>query len=112
MARCTDPELQALHDRLEQARAAETPDLVEIRACKQRIIEYLAQCVFEVIHRDQGDEAGQLRLRVISNGAPRRSAPRGICSPVKTKEIRRIEDLLKSAFGDVKSCSTAWPGQT
>lgn len=112
MARCTDPELQALNDRLKQARAAEIPDLLEIRQCKRRIIQHLARSVFEVIHRDQGDEARKLRLRVIRNGAPRSSAPRGICSPVKTEEIRRIEDLVKNAFGGIKSCSTAWPEDT
>ncbi len=106
-------ELRALRGQLDEARTAEIPDLVEIRRCRDLWYERLADRALEIM------EASKVRhtrspfqavnmLRVINNDSPLQSAPRGICSPVKTKEIRIFEDEMRIVFGKIESCTTAW----
>ena len=108
MANNSDSEFRALEDQLDKASTAEIPNLLEIRRCKKQIIEHLAYCVMEMLEGDKVEPASRSTLRAISNDAPLSSTPRGICSPIKTEEIRRFEDLARDLFGNIESCTTAW----
>ena len=108
----SDPELQTLHDQFDEAPAADVPNLVEIRIRKDRIYEYIARCVIDVMNTGWNEQSDRVTLRTISNDSPMPGAPRGNCSPVKTLEIRRFEDLVRKVFGDVGSCETAWVEET
>lgn len=110
MACTTDTELQALHDALDKAWAADVPNLAEIRQCRKRIIRYLAQRVFDLMQGNKDKQVDRLALTVISNDAPDPGVPRGICSPVKTAEIRRFEESARAVFGRIESCTTTWRG--
>lgn len=47
-------------------------------------------------------------VRVISNDVPNPGEPRGICSPLKTDDIKQFEASARVVFGDIESCSTTW----
>lgn len=108
MAHTPDPEFDALRAQLEKARRAEVPDLVEVRACTDRLCRYLAPLVFEQMYPETEKPGKPLTLKVLDNPSPRPAASRGICSPIKTEEIRRFEALLREAFGAIESCSMSW----
>lgn len=55
MAKSSDPELQALHDRLDEALKADIPGLPEIRRRRATIIKYIAACVIELMCRAAGN---------------------------------------------------------
>ncbi len=109
MAFTPNADLQSLQDQLDAARAADVPDLAEIRKYKNRVIEYLARCTSEHMSADEDHVAGTTPLQLISTESPLPCIPRGICSPLKTPEIRRFEKLFREAFGDIESCTTSWP---
>jgi hypothetical protein len=104
----TDPELQKLHDRLDEALAAEIPSLPEIRQRRKRIILYLAACVRELMYPPGDRPKKSSALRIIRNDSPLPSEPRGICSPIKTDELQRFEASARRVFGDIGQCETAW----
>jgi len=104
----TDPELQKLHDRLDEALEAEIPCLPEIRRRRKRIITYLAACVMEPMHPVGDPPQKPSALRVIANDSPLPSTPRGICSPIKTDEIRQFEAAAREVFGNIGPCTTSW----
>ena len=112
MASKTDRKLEALHERFVQARTADVPDLAEVRRCRERVYEYLADCVLEIMEADRAKAAPRRktgpRLDVIRNDAPSPGMPKGPCSPVKTEEIRRFEESARAVFGDIESCTTGW----
>lgn len=103
-----DSEFQSLKDQLDQAWSAEIPDLGEIRRCRERMVEHLALCVVEEMGDDAHEPADDSSLRVICNENPHQSDPRGICSPIKSPDIREFERLFRVAFGDSVCCTTAW----
>ena len=103
-----DSEFQSLTDQLEKAWSAEIPDLDEIRRCRERMVEHLALCVVEEMGDGAHEPARDSSLRVICNENPDHSDPRGICSPIKTPDIREFERLFRVAFGDSVACTTAW----
>ena len=108
MARTSDPELQALHNQLDEAWTADVPNIAEIHRCRTRIFKHLIRCALGLTDADAKKGAGQPTLRVISNDAPDASTPRGICSPLKTDEIRQFEASARAVFGDMASCTTTW----
>ncbi len=93
MASTSDSRFQVLGDQLDEAWTADIPNLVEIRRCRKQMIEHIALCVLEVMQADEDEHTNQLTLRVITNDSPLPSIPKGICSPIKTEEIKRFEDL-------------------
>ena len=112
MANSTDPYLNQLDDEWVAARRAEIPDLNEVRAKRRRIIEYLAECVLEVMRgcttSTDAVPTGP-RLRVIRNDGPVRRNPRGMSSPIKTDEIRAFEARVNRIFGIDARAVTEWP---
>lgn len=109
MAITSDPRLQELHDRLDEALEADIPSLPEIRRRQEKIIMYLARCVWEVLHAHGEEAPARSRLRVITNDSPMRGIPRGISSPIKNDETRRFEALVREVFPNAGSCTTIWP---
>lgn len=103
--------LARLEDELRAARSAEIPNLVDIRDCKARFIEYLAMCVLEEMEsRVQLGPRGP-RLDVFCNDGPVRQNPRRMSSPVKTDDIRAFENRVSRVFGVTVSATTEWhPG--
>jgi hypothetical protein len=104
----SDPRLQQLHDRLDEALEADIPSLPEIRQRREKIIMYLARCVWEVLYAHGEMAPAGSRLRVITNDSPAPGSPRGICSPVKTDEFRQFEALAREVFRNAGTCTTVW----
>lgn len=94
---------------LEEARAAEIPSIPEIRACEKRHINYLTRLVVEYLRNRQRVPPPPVRLRVIGGGACSAGPARGICSPVKSRDLQAFEALGREIFGSIESCTTAWP---
>jgi hypothetical protein len=112
MSESTDPYLDHLGDQWEAARKADVPDLNEVRAHRQRFIEYLAKCVLEVMDGCNDCTASAPtgpRLRVITNDGPVRRSPRRMSSPIKTDEIRAFEARVNRVFGTDARAMTEWP---
>ena len=112
MSESSDPYLNHLDDQFVAARRAKIPDLTVIRARRKRIIEYLAQCVLEVMEGSASSsdpEPGGPRLRVITNDGPVRHNPRRMSSPIKTDEIRAFEARVNRIFGIDARAMTEWP---
>ena len=103
-----DSEFQSLTDQLEQAWSADIPDLIEIRRCRERMMVHMALCDNSETGGDTHEQPGHFSLRVIRNDSPHQSTPRGICSPIKTADMREFEGLFRAVFGDTVSCTTAW----
>ncbi len=108
MTQSPDLKFQALADALQKAWAAEVPNIPDILRCQERITEHLARCAWEFTQADGDEPADRLSFDVIRNDAPEASAPRGICSPVKTDEILQFEASVRAVFGDIESCTTIW----
>jgi hypothetical protein len=108
MTDTSDAEFQAISERMDEAWTADVPSLVEIRECREKMVEHIALCVIEVMKDDRDEPASKPALRVISNNSPDTSSLRGICSPVKTEKLRSFEDTAISVFGNIESCTTAW----
>jgi hypothetical protein len=108
MAITSDPRLQELHDRLDEALEADIPSLPEIRRRRKKIIMYLAGCVWEVLYACGEKAPANSRFRVITNDAPEPATLRGFCSPIKTDEMREFEAAAREVFGDIEQCTTAW----
>lgn len=118
MARTSDSEFEVIREQLGEAWRAEVPNLVEIRRCPRLLYEHLADCALEIMGASRDQKTIGLpfqavsTLRVINNDSPLHSAPKGICSPIKTEEIRKLEEGVRNVFGDTELCSTAWVGAT
>ena len=108
MAITSDPRLQELHDRLDQALEADIPSLPEIRRRREKIFMYLARCVWELLYAHGETAPAGSRLRVITNDSPAPRSPRGICSPVKTDELRQFEASAREVFRNAGTCTTVW----
>ena len=105
-------EAQVLREQLHKARRAEVPDLAEVRKYREMFYEFLADRTLEIMEADRYESAPRVKVSVdfdvISNDSPGLSASRGLCSPVKTEEIRQFEKAARKVFGDVEFCGTAW----
>jgi hypothetical protein len=108
MAITSDPRLQELHDRLDEALEADIPSLPEIRRRREKIFMYLARCVWEVLYAHGEAAPAGSRLRVIANDSPGPGSPRGICSPIKTDELRQFEASAREVFRNAGTCTTVW----
>jgi hypothetical protein len=108
MTRSSDTELDALCAEFDMAMAAEIPNLVEIRRCKNRILKSLARCVLEIMQESEQHRPPWHGFDVIRNDHPVPVAPRGICSPIKTEGIRQFERRVRKLFGAVGPCTTSW----
>ena len=108
MAITSDPRLQELHDQLDEALEADIPSLPEIRQRRQKIIMHLARCVWEVLYAHGEVAPASSRLRVITNDSAAPGSPRGICSPVKTDELRQFEESAREVFRNAGTCTTVW----
>ena len=108
MAITSDPRLQELHYQLDEALEADIPSLPEIRRCREKILLYLARCVWEVLYAHGERAPTSSRLRVITNVSPEPGSPRGICSPVKTDELRQFEASAREVFRNAGTCTTIW----
>ena len=106
MSESTDPYLDKLGDEWVAARKAEIPDINKVRATRDRFIEYLAECVLDVM---DGCAAPEPRLHVITNEGPVPRNPRRMSSPIKTDEIRAFEAQVNRIFGINASATTEWP---
>lgn len=105
----SDPYYDRLLRELDEARAAEIPSIPEIRACEKRRTRYLTRLVIEYLRNWQRVPPPPVRLRVIGGGACTAGPARGICSPIKSRELQAFEALGREIFGSVESCTTAWP---
>ena len=108
MAESLESEGQRLSAQLHDAWTAEVPNVAEIRRCQEQLLENMLQCVINLMEADTAEPTNRVKLRVIKNDFVYPSIPRGICSPVKTKEIREFEGLMRSVFGELESCVTVW----
>jgi hypothetical protein len=108
MAITSDPELQELHDRLDEALEADIPSLPEIRRRRNKIMRYLARCVWDMLYAHGETAPASSGLRVITNDSPAPGSPKGICSPVKTDELRHFEALAREVFPNAGTCTTVW----
>lgn len=106
-----DPVYDRLIRDIEEARTAEIPSIPHIRACEKRHISYLAKCVLEYMREQNRISSPRVRLRVIGGGATAGGRAKGICSPVKSRELQEFEALGREIFGDIESCTTAWPAE-
>lgn len=106
-------EAEALQQQLDRACRAQVPSLAEVRQYRQRIFELLVAEVCELMAPGCDDKSlpfePSVTLEVISVASPRLSAPRGFCSPLKSADLRRFENLVRGVFGnDTEPCSTGW----
>jgi hypothetical protein len=111
------PRGEILNQQLQDARAAQVPNIAEIRSLTEQLVDHIVDYILE--HFDEPTlEAPTLEapsdppLMVIRNAAPIHSDSRGIASPIKTDDVRVFEDLIRGAFGEIKSCTTAWNGES
>jgi hypothetical protein len=114
--RIESPELDKRFDEWIVARRADIPNLVEIRSTEESLLELLIPALEE--HVDEMHETSRCReafpvlteLRLLTNDSPTEIEPKGMCSPVKTADIRRFEQQVRAVFGDAGTCQTIWPG--
>lgn len=109
MAKSTDPYLQRLEDNFEAARTAAVPNIAEIRARREQIIEYIARCTISELVRQVLPLGPGPRLRAITNDGPVQYTGRRMSSPLKTDEIRAFEARVGDVFGIRASATTEWP---
>ncbi len=112
MSKSTDPYLNRLDDEWVAACRAEIPDLGKVRATRDRVIDYLARCVLEMMDSyatSTDPEPAGPRLHVITNDGPVRRNPRRMSSPIKTDRIRAFEARVNRIFGIDACAVTEWP---
>jgi hypothetical protein len=99
------------------ARSAPIADLAEIRRLNLLAEEAENKWVESV--QENWDELYLIltcgchysRMRVVlENDRPRKSPPRGLCSPVKTDETRRFEALVRRVFPGAQQATMEWRG--
>ena len=112
MSESSRAEAQVLREQLHRARRAEVPNLAEVRKYREMFYEFLVDRTLEIMEADRNESTLRIKVSVdfdvIRNDSPRFSASRGLCSPVKTQEIRQFEEAARKVFGDVEFCGTAW----
>ena len=113
MSDSSKAEGQVIQGQLHKARRAEVPNLAEVRKYRQIFHEFLVDCTLEILEADRNKEILQIKLSVdfdvICNDSAVPNWQRGICSPIKTDEIRRFENAVRKVFGNAaKPCTTAW----
>ena len=104
---------RVIQEQLHKARRAEVPNLTEVRKCREIFYEFLVDRTLEIMEADRNKEILRIKLSgdfdVISNDSPLPNQQRGICSPIKTGEIRRFENAVRKVFGNnAEPCTTAW----
>ena len=104
-----DPVLDRLSDAYFGEILADVPNLVEVRASRDLLIDYIVWCIrnrhWEVTNRP----APPPDLHVITNDGPVRRNPRRMSSPLKTREIRAFESRVNRVFGIEASAMMEWP---
>ncbi|MDX2412978.1 MAG: hypothetical protein QNK16_11430 [Woeseiaceae bacterium] len=115
MSDSSKAEGQVIQGHLHKARRAEVPNLAEVRKYRQIFHEFLVDCTLEILEADRNKEILRIKLSVdfdvICNDSPVPNRQRGICSPIKTDDIRRFENAARKVFGNVaEPCTTAWLG--
>ena len=113
MSDSSKTEAHVIREQLLEACRAEVPNLAEVRKCREIFYEFLVDCTLEILAADRNEETLRIKASVdfdvISNDSPVPNKRRGICSPIKTDEIRRFENAVRQVFGnDTKPCTTAW----
>jgi len=113
MSDSSKSEAQVIQEQLHKARRAAVPNLAEVRRCREKFYEFLVDRTLEILEADRNEEILRIKLSVdfdvISNDSPVPNKQRGICSPIKTDEIRRFENAARKVFGNVaEPCTTAW----
>ena len=104
---------QVIQEQFRDACRAEVPNLTDVRKCRKIFYEFLVDRTLEIMEADRNKELLRIKLSVafdvISNDSPVPNKQRGICSPIKTDEIRRFENAARKVFGNVaEPCTTAW----
>ena len=113
MSDSSKSEAQVIQEQLHKACRAAVPNLAEVRKCREKFYEFLVDRTLEILEADRNEEILRIKLSVdfdvISNDSPVPNKQRGICSPIKTGEIRRFENAVRKMFGNVaEPCTTAW----
>ena len=112
MSESSRAEAQLIWEQFQRALRAEVPDLSEVRKYREVFYEFLVDRTLEIMEADRNERTLRVKVSidfdVISNDSPRLSNPHGLCSPVKTEEIRQFEEAVRKVFGDVEFCGTAW----
>jgi len=106
-----DPCLDRLGDAYFDARQAEIPSLVRIRATRKRLCQYIAWCIANRLWEETEEPARRPDLRVITNEARVHHNPRRMSSPLKTDEIRAFEARVSRVFGIDASAMMEWPAK-
>ncbi|MEJ2258402.1 MAG: hypothetical protein P8X98_15700, partial [Woeseiaceae bacterium] len=101
-----DPHFDHLLREWLAARQAEIPNIVDIRECEYRIIDYLLQFIDEELARRARLAREVPRLSVIRNDGPLKYNPRRMSSPLKTDEVREFESQVERVFGIAASATT------
>jgi hypothetical protein len=113
MSDSSKAEGQVIREQFRDACRAEVPDLTDVRKCREIFYEFLVDRTLEIMEADRNKELLRIKLSVdfdvISNDSPVPNRQRGICSPIKTDDIRRFENAARKVFGNVaEPCTTAW----
>ena len=113
MSDSSKAEGRVIKEQLQKARRAKVPNLAEVRKYRQIFYDFVVDRTLDILEADRNKEIFRIKLGVeldvISNDSPVPNKQRGICSPIKTDEIRRFENTVRKVFGNnTKPCSTAW----
>lgn len=101
-------DLEHAFDLYKAALRAETPNLLEVRAYADKLLNqwqlwmHYQQYAIRVRPREP------VSLKVIRNEDASSQELRGPSSPLKSSEIVALESLAKELFGDSVECSTVW----
>ena len=93
MSDSSKAEGQVIREQFRDARRAEVPNLTDVRKCRKIFYEFLVDRTLEILEADRNKEILRIKLSVdfdvICNDSPVPNRQKGICSPIKTDEIRR-----------------------
>ncbi len=101
-------DLEHAFDQYKTAMRAETPNLLEVRACTDRLVDRLRLLIRHEQYAIRVKPRKPVSLKVISNEPKPPQDFRGPSSPLKDPEIVSLERLARQLFGDSVECSTVW----
>jgi hypothetical protein len=106
-----DPCLERLGKAYFGAMKAEIPNLVIVRAARQRLHQYTVWCIRNRLWEKSDIPDRRPSLRVIINDSPVQPNPRRMSSPMKTDKIREFENQVGRVFGIRASAMMEWPAE-
>ena len=104
-----DPVLDRLSDAYFGEIYAEVPNLVDVRASRDLLIDYIVWCIRNGHWEETKRPVRRPALKVITNNDPVRANPCRMSSPLKTDEIRVFESRVNRVFEIDASAMMEWP---